>query len=77
MVIEDSLNTSDLGARESSVALQSDGVKPELRQLVIMLNMNMRRLIMISCVEKEPIWSDSENGWHYPSFIAFFFVEKE
>jgi hypothetical protein len=77
MVSEDSLNASDLGTRKSSVALQSDEVKPELRQLVIMLNMNMRGLITISCVKKEPIWSDSENGWHYPSFIAFFLFEKE
>jgi hypothetical protein len=52
VVVEDSLDASDLGARKSSVALQSDRVKPELRQLVIMLNMNMRRLITISCVKK-------------------------
>ncbi len=77
MVVEESLDASDLGTRKPSVALQSDGVQPELRQLVIVLNMNMRRLITISCVKKEPVWSDSENGWHYPSFIAFFFVGKE
>jgi hypothetical protein len=77
VVVEESLDAPNLCTRKSSVALQSDRVKPELRQLVIMLNMNMGRLITISCVKKEPVWPDSENGWHYPSFITFFLVKKE
>ena len=77
MITEESLDASKLGARKSSVALQSDRIKPELRQLVIMLNMNMWRLITISCIKKETVWPDSENGWHYPRFIAFFLVQKE
>ena len=77
MVAEESLDASDLGARKSSIALQSDGVKPELRQLVIMLNLHMQRLLSISCVKKETVGTDSENGWHCLSFIAFFPLEKE
>jgi len=77
MVTEELLNASDLSARKPSVTLQPDRVKPELRQLIIMLDMHMRRLISISSVEKEPVGTDSENGWHYSRFIAFFPVEKE
>lgn len=71
------LDASDLGARKSSVTLQPDGVKPELRQLVVMFDMHMRRFISISSVEKEMVGTDSENGWHYLRFLAFFPVEKE
>jgi hypothetical protein len=77
MVTEEPLNASDLCTRKSSVTLQSDRVKPELRQPIIMLDMYMRRLITISGVKKETVGTDSENGWHYLRFIAFFPVEKE
>lgn len=53
------------------------GVKPELRQLVVVFDIYMRRLITISGVKKETVRTDSENGWHYLGFIAFFSGEKE
>jgi hypothetical protein len=77
MIAQNSLNTSDLGARKPSITLQPDGIKPELRQLVVMLNMHMRRFITISSGKKETVGPDSENSWHYWRFIAFFSVEKE
>lgn len=77
MVTEKLLDASDLSARKPSVTLQPDGVKPELRQLVVMFDMHMRRLLTISGVKKEPVGTGSENGWHSLGFIAFFPVEKE
>ena len=77
MVTEKFLDASDLGARKPSVTLQPDGVKPELRQLVVVFDMHMRQLITISGVKKEAVGTDSESCWHYLRFIAFFPVEKE
>jgi hypothetical protein len=77
MVTEESLDASNLGARKPPVTLQPEGVKPKLRQLVVVFDMHMRRLIMIPSVKKETVGTDSENGWHYLRFVAFFPVEKE
>ena len=77
MVTEKFLDASDLGARKPSVTLQPYGVQPELHQLVVMFDMHMWGLLTISCLKKETVGTDSENGWHYLGFIAFFPVEKE
>lgn len=77
MVTEEPLEASDLGARKPSVTLQPDGVKPKLRQLIVVFDMHMRRLITISGVKKEAVRTDSENCWHYLRFIALFSVKKE
>ena len=76
MVVEKSLDASHLCARKPSVTLQSDRVNPELRQLVIMLDMHIARLFTISGVKKETVGTDSQNGWYYLGFIAFFPVKR-
>jgi hypothetical protein len=64
MGIQEPLDASDLGTGKPTVTLQPDGIKPELRQLIVVFDMHMRRLISISSIKEETVGTDSENGWH-------------
>jgi len=63
------VDSTNLPARKPSTPVQSDRVKPELCQLVLTLDMDMRGFIVISRIEEETIWPDSQNCWHYSTFI--------
>jgi len=69
MVIHKLVDSTNLRAGKSSTPLQSDRVKPELCQFVLTLYMDMRRFIPIPCIEEETVWPDSQNCWHYSTFI--------
>jgi hypothetical protein len=43
---------------------KADRIQPELRQLVTVLDMNMRRLRTLKAVEEEAKARDSKDGWH-------------
>src|SRR5262245_61059660 len=59
VVAEQSLNAPKLCTNKSVIALQSKRIKPELYQLVVSLNVHMRRFITIPGVKEETIWTDS------------------
>src|SRR5271157_4538549 len=55
VLLNKSVQPSDLRSTEATTALKPDRIKPELRNLVITLNMHVRWLIAIPCVEKESV----------------------
>jgi len=69
---EQSLNAPKLCTSNPVIALQSERIKPELYQLVVSLNVYMRRFITIPSVKEEPIWTDSEYGWHLCELHSIF-----
>jgi len=63
------VDSTNLPARKPSTPVQSDRVKPELCQLVLTLDMDMRGFITIPRIEEETIRPDPQNRWHYSTFI--------
>jgi hypothetical protein len=59
VVAEQSLNAPKFCTSKSVIALQPKRIKPELCQLVVSLNVYMRRSITIPGVKEETIWTDS------------------
>jgi len=49
---------------KASASINADRVNPEFCCIPFALNMNVRRLIAVVRVEKEPIWADSQWCWH-------------
>jgi hypothetical protein len=53
-------------AAKPATVLQANRIEPKLRDTLVTFDVDMRRLVSISCIEKEPIWSDSEHRRHQP-----------
>jgi len=53
------LNSTNFCPLKSIATLQSNWVKPKLRNFVITLNVNMRRFIAVTRIKEETIWADS------------------
>ena len=52
------LQAINLPSGKSAASLQSDGIEPDFRNLVVALHMHMRRLFSIAGVEEETVWTD-------------------
>ena len=74
---ENFLQTSDLRPGKSAASLEADRIKPELRNHVLPLNMNMRWFLTIPSIEKEPVWADSQYRWHLEQMYTMFPDERE
>jgi hypothetical protein len=55
VLLNKSVQPSDLGSTEATAALKPDRIKPELRNLVITFNMYVWGFIPIPCVEEESV----------------------
>jgi len=55
VVAEQSLNAPKLRTSKSVIALQSERIKPELCELIVSLNVYVRRFITIPSVKEETI----------------------
>jgi hypothetical protein len=64
MFVNNALYTTNFLSRKSTTALQPDGFQPEFGNLVLSLNMHMRRFISITGIEKDAIWTRSKYSWH-------------
>lgn len=61
-MLDDLADLPNLWSGESSAVLQSDGVKPELRDPIVAFDVNVDRLISIPCKEEKAIRSDPQDG---------------
>ena len=55
MLLNQSLNSSDLNRLEAAAALEANGAKPELCRILILLDVNMRWLVRVGRVEEEAV----------------------
>jgi hypothetical protein len=64
MVFDNTLYTTNFRSAKSAALLQSDGIKPKFRELILSLNVNMWWFLPVASIEKETIGACSEHGWH-------------
>ena len=64
MIRDDRLDVPEFSSGESSTALQSHGVDPELRLRSIPSDVNVRRFAGIRGVEEESMRADSQDRGH-------------
>lgn len=72
--IDKLLNTANFRPRKTTATLQPTRVKPELRDVIVTLDVNMWGFIPIPRIEEETIWSDSEYRWHWAHHHVDFLV---
>jgi hypothetical protein len=58
----------DLDSRESTAALQPHRIQPEFCDIIITLDVYVRRLISIASVKEESIGTKTQNRWHQRFF---------
>jgi hypothetical protein len=58
------LNAVNFGAAKSSVTLKANRLKPELSDLSLSFNMDVRWLMAIACVAKESVWANGQQRGH-------------
>lgn len=68
------LDTANFCPGKAATTLQPTRVKPELRDVIITLNVNMWRFILIPRIEEKTIWSDSEYRWHLAHYHVDFLI---
>ena len=64
MLLYEPLYTVDLISPELASMLQSDGIEPEFDCIILALDMNVRWLLAITCIEEESGGADSQRSWH-------------
>ncbi len=62
--LNDSTDSLRLDAAEPAASRKPDGVKPEFSRRRFPFHVNVRRLITVSGIEKEPIRTNSKNRRH-------------
>jgi hypothetical protein len=64
VLLDHSPKSIDLFPAEPVAPLQPHRIEPELCFAIVALDVNMGRLVPITCVEEETEGSTSEYGWH-------------
>ena len=67
MLSHQSVNTPEFRPPKSAALLQTNRLKPELRQKSVPLYVNVRRLIPVAREEKEPVRTAPKNRRHKPT----------
>jgi hypothetical protein len=60
---------------KSPAPLQSDGIEPEFRGVILTLDVNMGWFIAITGIEEEPVRSSPQHGWHGKLLIPSMFYQ--
>ncbi len=55
MLQDESLDSTDVAPRDTMAPLQADWIKPELGFTITPLDMNVRGLVPVACIEEESI----------------------
>ena len=66
------LDTANFCSGKATTTLEPTRVKPELRYVIVALDVNMWGFIPIPRIEKETIWPDSEYRWQFSSLSCRF-----
>lgn len=64
MVHDDFVDSTELRSSKATASLQPDRIEPELRDLVLTLDVNMLRFVAIARVEEQSVRAYPEYGWH-------------
>jgi hypothetical protein len=59
-----SMNPLNLSSAETNTPLQSNWVEPELRQMILPLDVDMRRFLAVARVEEEPVRTEAQYRRH-------------
>ena len=59
---------------KTATTLQPTRVKPELRDVIVTLDVNMWGFVPIPSIEEETIWPDSKYRWHLAHYHVDFLV---
>lgn len=65
MLFDQSVQPINFFATEAAAILQSNRLQPKLGEVVIALDMHMRRLIAITRIKEKPVRANSQNGRHF------------
>jgi hypothetical protein len=69
MCLDELLDPVEFLSAEATTILHPHGAKPEFGNLLVTLNMHVGRLITVPRIEKESVWTNTQNGWHNDSFF--------
>jgi hypothetical protein len=69
MCLNELLDPVEFLSAEATTILHPHGDKPEFGNLLVTLNMHVGWLITIPRIEKESVWTNTQNGWHSDSFF--------
>jgi hypothetical protein len=67
MLLDQPLNPPNLRRLEATAALKANGAQPELRCIVVSFDVNVRRLVPITRVEKEAVGARPQHRRHRPT----------
>ena len=60
----ETLDIAEIGASQSSAFLLPYRIQPELRHMIVTFNVHMLRLVAISCIKEESVWTMPQDGRH-------------
>jgi hypothetical protein len=60
----------NLCSAEPTTTLKPGGIDPKFGLVIVTLNMDMGRLIAVTCVEEESVRANSQYSWHCP--VSYF-----
>ena len=69
MFVNYTINPIDLVSTKSTTLLQANRFQPELSHFVITLHMDMRWLLAVSRINKQSIWTNTQQRWHFAPSI--------
>jgi hypothetical protein len=70
VLVDERPKPAQLLPAKTTAPLQSNRYQPELRQTVVALDVNVRRLAPISGKEEEPVRSEPGDRWHAKGPLA-------
>jgi len=69
MCLDELLDPVEFLSAEATTILHPHGDKPEFGNLLVTLDMHVGWLITVPRIEKESVWTNTQNGWHNDSFF--------
>src|SRR5260221_4145157 len=64
MLVHDARDSVDLRPSETTATLQPDRIEPEFCDIIVAFHMDVRRLIAIARIEKEPVRANAQDSGH-------------
>ena len=64
MLRYETLDIAEIRASQSSAFLLPYRIQPELGHMIVTFNVHMPRLVAISCIKEESVWTVPQDGRH-------------
>jgi hypothetical protein len=75
-VLHQSLDPTDLGAPETATISQPNLIKPELRSVLVALDVNVRRFFAVASIEEESVRTNPKYRRHAVSLSCLHWRKK-